>query len=129
MSRKVKRRFVLILIVYTVLSLAIWFVYNNTLTSYIRRNTRETIEQTTNNMLANLGDEFSRLRVATTVIAGSIYVQDFLSETDITSYYEKALAAAEIIRRTIYPQTDIIFTISSNGAFYRFTGGITIEAM
>jgi hypothetical protein len=131
MSKKIRRRFATILIVYTFLSLAIWFFYNNTLSSYVSRNTRETIEQTKNYMLTDLGDEFARLRAATTVIAGSVYVQEFLSETDIASYYEKALSASEIIRQTIYPQTggDIIFTISSNGALYRFTGIINTAAM
>ncbi|MDR0325731.1 MAG: histidine kinase [Oscillospiraceae bacterium] len=128
---RLKRRFVLILALYTVLTLAVWLVYYNTVFSYTRQTAQETIETTKNNLLSDLSGEYSRLRSAATTLAGSIYVQDFLTETNSNIYYEKANMVSEIIRKTIYLQTggDIIFTVTSQGVFHRFTGGISADAI
>jgi hypothetical protein len=130
-NKKLRRRFVLILAAYTVLTLAVWFVYYNTVFSYTRQTAQETVETTKNNLLSDLSGEFSRLMSASTTLAGSNYLREFLTEADSSVYYSSAGMVAEIIRKTIYLQTsgDIIFTITSEGVFHRFTGGISADSV
>ncbi|MDR2570507.1 MAG: hypothetical protein LBD23_09450, partial [Oscillospiraceae bacterium] len=129
-NKKLKRRFIFILILFTVSVAGLWMIYHNTVTMYIRQTTEEAIALSKNNLLTDLNDEFTRLNAAVTVIGGSIFTQEFLIETEVDSYYEKAAAVAEIIRKTVYPALngDSIYTISANGSFYRFTGGISSDA-
>ena len=129
-SRIFKRRFALILVFFTVMLAVMWFVYYTTSSRYVGRTMREAIELAESNLLTELNDEFSRLKVAATVIGSSIYVQEFLMETDVEAYLEKTSAVAEIIRKTTYPAMsgDCIYTVSASGVFYRFTGGVSSDA-
>jgi len=129
-NRILRRRFVAIFIVFAVVLLALWAVYHNTVFSQYRSSVRESIELAEYSLLSRLDDEFSRMRLVSSSLAGSIYVQDFLAEGSVTAYYEKAEAVAEIIRKSTYPHlnSDSIVTFTANGTAYRFTGGISAAA-
>lgn len=130
-NKTIKRRFIIIIAAYAVIIIAMWSLYQNTVFSYIHQNQQETISLAGNNLLRELDDEFSRMTLVSSVLSGSVYVQEFLSETDTMLYYEKAEAVSEIVRKTTYPHlsTDSIITITESGAFYRFTGGISNSAI
>ncbi len=132
MNNKIaKRRFAAIMTGYSLLVLIAWFCYNNVVFSHTQQIARVLTSLAGNNLLTRLDSEFSRIRLTSSVIAGSAYVRDFLEEKDVASYYEKAKPAAEIIRKTAYPQmyADSIITITEGGAFYRFTGSVSNEVI
>lgn len=130
-NKALRRRFAAILIGYTLVVLALWGLYSKATLSSVRQSARHNTEIVQNAMLAQLNDEFSRMKIVSSVIAGSSYVQDFLMEENVSAYYEKANAVSEIIRKTIYPQmnTDSIITITADGSYYRFTGGVSNGAI
>ena len=57
-------------------------------------------------------------------------MQGFLQQADVAAYYERAGDAAEIIGKIAYQATDLdsIVTFTPQGAWYRFTGGISNAA-
>ncbi len=126
-----KRRFTIVLLVYTLLILCVWFVYHNTIFSYTSQTAKENIDLATNRLLSTVGEEFSDIKVAASVIGGSVYLQDFLTEPDITAYYEKAGTVAEIINKSISARSpfDIIITIDNKGNFYRFSGSLSDKSI
>ncbi|MCL2096200.1 MAG: histidine kinase [Oscillospiraceae bacterium] len=130
-SKKQRRRFALIVAAFTFASLGLWFIYHNTVFSYISQNAAANTALIKNSLLSELDGEFSRMKITSSVLAGSVYVQEFLTERDISEYYEKAGAVSEIILKTTYPSmnADSIITITSDGAYYRFTGGISNAAI
>ncbi len=130
-NKILRRRFALIVVIYMASALAMWFIYQNTIFSYVRRNTADTAGLLGNNLVDDLNEEFLRMELATSTLAGSIYVQDFLAETDKAAYYEKAGVVSEIIRKTTYPHMgeDSVLTITEGGSVYRFTGSISNESI
>jgi hypothetical protein len=131
LNTKLRQRFIFILAVYAAVVVALWWVYQGTVFVGIRQSAEETIELAENSLLTELDDEFSRMAVVSSLLSGSGYVQDFLTEKDPSAYYEKANAVSEIIGKTIYPSidTDSIVTITADGAVTRFTGGISSDAV
>ncbi|MDR1687938.1 MAG: histidine kinase [Clostridiales bacterium] len=129
-NRKLRRRFIIILAVFAVVILSMWWVYQQTVFVNIRSNAEQSIELVENGLMMELDDELSRMTVVTSVLSGSVFVQDFLTEHNSSGYYEKAAAVSEIISKTVYPsiETDSIITITDEGVFDRFTGGISNEA-
>lgn len=126
-NSKLKKRFIQILALYTILVLVFWFIYHKTVFSYIQKSTEENITLTENNLLRSLDNEFSRMKLTSSSIALSASVQSFLSETDIAEYYAKAQAASEIIHKIAYQygNTNQIITVSKDGAIFRFNGNIS----
>ena len=129
-NRILRKRFIAIFVVFAIVLLALWAIYHNTVFSQYRSSVRESIELAKNSLLFRLDDEFSRMRLVSSSLAGSIYVQDFLAEDSVAAYYEKAEAVAEIIRKSTYPHlhSDSIVTFTAQGTAYRFTGGISAAA-
>jgi signal transduction histidine kinase len=130
LNRELRRRFLLILAVYAAVILGMWWVYQRTVFVNIRHSAEQSVELAENGLLMELDDELSRMTVVTSVLSGSVYVQEFLTEQDSSGYYEKAAAVSEIISKTAYPSidTDSIITITDEGVFDRFTGGVSNEA-
>jgi len=130
-KRRFSRRFVVILAVYAVSVLCLWLLYHNVVFSNIRQNALESIDLVKNRLLSELDNEFSHMNLVSSVLAGSIYVQEFLAEKDVSIYYEKAGAVSEIIRKTAYANitADSIITVTVDGSIYRFTGSISSSAV
>jgi hypothetical protein len=130
-NKNLRRRFILIIAVYLLFVVVLWFFCYNTIFRDVQTNTSNMMDLIGDNLADNLDSEFSRMKLATSTIAGSVYVQDFLSETDSTAYYEKAGAVSEIIRKTVYPHMgeDTVLTISAEGIYYRFTGSVSNAAL
>ena len=126
-NRKLRRRFLLIFIWFCFSVLAVLFAYYFIFSSYVRQNTRESMAVTEDRLLSELSHEFMRLRVAAESIAANTFVQNFLTESNVSAYYEKAGTVSEIINRTIFPHMsgDHISTITAGGVSYLFTGGIS----
>ncbi|HBU13027.1 MAG TPA: hypothetical protein DEB31_10000 [Clostridiales bacterium] len=130
-NKNLRRRFILIITVYLLFVVALWFFCYNTIFRDVQANTSNMMNLIGDNLADKLDSEFSRMKLATSTIAGSVYVQEFLSETDNTAYYEKAGAVSEIIRKTVYPHMggDTVLTITAEGLFYRFTGSVSNAAI
>lgn len=129
-SRALLRRFTLVLAVYGALVLGLWFGYHKLAFASIRSTNGENIALTTDRLLTNISADFSDMKVVASVIAGSVYVQDFLMETDVAAYFEKATVASEIVSKAVYPMAvvDSVITMTNGGDFYRFTGSVSNQA-
>ncbi|MDR1664730.1 MAG: histidine kinase [Clostridiales bacterium] len=129
-GRKLRQRFLVIIALYTAVVLAMWWVYQLTVFRGIRHSAEQAVEMAENSLLMELDDELSRMAAVSSALSGSDYVQAFLAERDSAAYYEKAEAVSEIIRKAIYPNidTDSIITFTTDGTFFRFTGGVSNEA-
>lgn len=131
MKRKsLKKRFTVVLALYTIIVLTLWFGYHSVAFTYVSENAKENINMAADKLLTQIGDEFSHMKVVASVIAGSTYMQEFLAETDVAAFYEKANTVSEIVQKSAYPITssDSIIAISNNGDYYRFTGGLSNAA-
>jgi hypothetical protein len=130
-NRKLRKRFAAITAVYLVILLVLWLIYQNSVFSYVKQTATETAALIGNSLLRDLEEEFSRIKLVTSTLAGSVYVQDFLAETNKAEYYQKALTVSEIIRKTTYPHMgeDSVITIASDGSGYRFTGSVSNKAI
>jgi two-component system sensor histidine kinase YesM len=126
-----QNRFIFSVAFYAVVLIILWFGYylitHQTLSQIERSNTILTADSLTQQISA----EFQQMNTIASVIAGSEYVQDFLGEGNVTAYYEKAGAVAEIVRQTAFSfsAADGIVAISENGRFYRFSGGYSQSAL
>ena len=130
-NKRLMQRFFGIVAIYLASVFALWFFCYMTIFSNVRENTAEMVTLISNNLVDKLNGEFSRMKTATSTIAASVYVQDFLSETDKNAYYEKVGAVSEIIRKATYTHMgeDSVITITDDGAFYRFTGSVSNNAI
>ncbi|MCL2111570.1 MAG: histidine kinase [Clostridiales bacterium] len=129
-NKSFRRRFVFIIMIYIVLVLVLWFIYQNTIFSHIQKTGQDSVALAEYSLLSNLEDEFSRMKLVSSTLAGSVYLQEFLAETDPSAYYEKAAPVSEIIRKSTYPiqSADSIVTFNADGTAYRFTGSISQDA-
>ncbi|NLW79683.1 MAG: histidine kinase [Ruminococcaceae bacterium] len=129
-NKTLKRRFAVALAAYTLLVFCLWFAYHSIVLGQIDRQARENSRFAANALLSHLDGEFSRLKILSSAIAGSESVQGFLQQADVAAYYERAGDAAEIIGKIAYQATDLdsIVTFTPQGAWYRFTGGISNAA-
>jgi signal transduction histidine kinase len=122
-----RRRFITALIVYTGIILVLWIVFQNITLKTIGDYARENTYLAADDWSVRVGAEFSQMRTITSAIVGSAFVQDFLKERDAAAYYEKAELVSEIIQKAAFPITnaDSIITFSTNGKYYRFSGGLS----
>ncbi len=129
-NKLLRRRFAFIVAAYLIAVFALWSVCYVTIFRDVRRGRQDMLTIISADLVDRLDGEFSRMKLATSTIAGSVYVRDFLTETDRNAYYEKAGAVSEIIRKTVYPHMgeDTVFTVGGN-SYYRFTGSISNEAI
>ena len=67
------------------------------------------------------------MKTASSVIAQSSYVQEFLKEREITAFYGKAESVSEIVRKAVYPvvSADCLIALNNDGNYYRFLGGLS----
>ncbi len=126
-----KRRFIAIIVSFFAFVLLMLIIYQNIMFSKVEQNMNETATLVENSLLMELDGEFSDMAIVSSTLSGSVYVQEFLAEKDAETYYEKAAAVSEIIRKTTYPHinTDSIITITTDGSIFRFTGGISNTAI
>lgn len=125
-----QKRFAIVLIIQTALMLLLWFHYHNAALTNIEDTSRENASLSAQRLLQEISSEFDYMRTVCSSIAGSVYVQDFLTETDVKVFYEKALPVSEIVGKAAFPisSSDGIVLINSQGEFYRFSGGLSNEA-
>ncbi len=125
-----RSRFLYALILYTGLIFALWFGYHNFVYQAASRSAGESTILAANNLIGGISAEFERMETITNVIAGSSYVQDFLTERDTEEYYAKALIASEIIQKAAFPITaaDSVITLTAEGGAYRFSGSLSAES-
>ncbi|MCL2702780.1 MAG: histidine kinase [Defluviitaleaceae bacterium] len=124
------KRFIAALIIYALLILALWFGYHTVTYDSFRQSAVENAELAVGRLLDQVSAEFLRMRNIAEVITASSYVQDFLAARTVEEYYTKVEIASEIIRNAAYPisSTDNVITINSDGAYYRFSGGLSNAA-
>jgi signal transduction histidine kinase len=125
------KRFFLPAIIYTSILLALWTGYHLITQQAISRSQRENTILAADNLTQQISAEFKQMNTIASVIASSDFVQDFLSEQNIIAYYEKAAMASEIVRRAAFPisSADSVITISNDGRFYRFSGGLSSKSL
>ena len=123
-------RFMRTLILFSVLTLILWFGYHQVNYSAVRSVAEENTRLVADNLTAQISAEFAQMRTITSAIAGSSYIQEFLSEKDVTAYYEKAGIASEIIQKAAFPITsaDNVLAINADGVTYRFSGGLSSQS-
>ncbi|MDR0272244.1 MAG: histidine kinase, partial [Clostridiales bacterium] len=127
---KLRTRFIVALALYCVLALALWFGYYlinyNTVSRIAKENTILAVE----NLIEQISVEFEQMRLSASIIAGSAFVQDFLEEENKSVLHEKALPVSEIINNTMFhiSNADSVITISANGDYYRFLGGLSNDS-
>ena len=123
-------RFLRTLIIYTMLTLVLWFGYHQLNYSAVSRIAEESTRLAADNLTKQIGAEFAQMRTIASAIAGSSYIQDFLGEKDLTDYYSKAGIASEIIRQAAFPITsaDSVLAINAEGVSYRFSGGLSSQS-
>ena len=126
-NKSFKRKFTLVLFIYTILILCVWFLYHSVVFSYTHKNIMENLKLESGRLVSIISDELINMKTAASVIGGSVSVKDFLSEQTITAYYEKAAAVSEIIAKATSSATpfDNIITIDTAGNFYRFVGELS----
>ena len=123
-------RFLRTLIIFSFLTLVLWFGYHQTNFTAVSRIAEESTRLAAENLTGQISAEFAQLRTITSTIAGSSYIQDFLNERDWMAYYDKAGIASEIIRQTAFPITsaDSVLAINAEGIAYRFSGGLSSQS-
>ena len=123
-------RFVLALLLFTALILALWFGYHLiTLASYTQI-AKENAQLAAGRLLDQVSAEFSQMRSIAGVIAGSSHVQEFLLADTVEMHFKSAGNASEIVRNAAYPNLPAsnVVTINTAGSYYRFMGGISNSA-
>jgi two-component system sensor histidine kinase YesM len=133
MSRKppLQYRFILSVALVSIALLILWSGYYFTTYQAASQIARANTILTADSLTQQISAEFQQMNTIASVIAGSEYVQDFLSEGSVAAYYEKAGAVSEIVRKTAFPisSVDAIVSISESGRFYRFSGGLSGSAL
>ena len=126
-KQTLRYRFTVSLIVYTSIILVLWFGYHLITHQAVSRSERENAILAADSLLRQISAEFTQMNTITSIIAGSGLVQDFMMEENNVLYYEKAATVSEIIRRIAFPisSADSVITVSENGKFFRFSGGIS----
>ncbi len=126
-NRKLRRRFSVTIAVFVAFMLGLWFTYQQTVFSYIRRTAGETIAQTESHLLTMLDDEFSDMKRTVSLLAGNESVQAFLNETDVQRRYAQADVISGIISTAAYPDFtgDNLLTVTADGAFFQFAGSVS----
>jgi len=124
------RKFLLALVLFTILILSLWFGYYIIAYQSVSRSARENAELVAGRLIDQISAEFSQMRNIAGVIAASSYVQDFLSADTVEEYFARAEIASVIIRNAAFPisAADSVITYSANGDFFRFTGSLSNAA-
>lgn len=129
-SSTLRKRFTIVLIVQAILILLLWLYYHYTTLDSINQSAHENAALSADVLLNEISGEFEHMRAVCGAIAGSVYVQDFLAETNVSDYYEKAVAVSEIVNKTAFPisASDSVVTVSAGGEYYRFSGALSNAA-
>ena len=130
-KKTLRHRFLLSLVIYAAVILALWVVYHTTTHKALRRSERENTILAADSLTQQISSELRQMNTIASVIAGSEYVQDFLAERDAVAYYEKAITVSEIVRRAAFPisSADSVVTINEAGRFFRFSGGLSNRSL
>ncbi len=130
-NRAVLRRLTRIITIFALFVIVLWGVFFITVSSANSANMQATLTMAVDNMLAQLGDEFSGMMTVSTMMSGNATIKDFLTESGVQEFYRKAETVAGIISSSAYPQisSDSIITITANGAFYRFSGSVSRQGL
>jgi sensor histidine kinase YesM len=125
-----RRRFMIALVFYSAIILALLIAYQNIARNAIRLSTKENAILAADDLNGRIGAEFSQMRTITAAIAGSSFVKDFLNERNTQAFYEKAVIVSEIILKAAFPVTnsDSIISFGKDGNFYRFSGGLSHDS-
>jgi len=126
-----RHRFLISLVIYTALILALWFAYHSITHQAISRSELENTVLAADSLTSQIGAELFMMSTIARVIAESEYTMSFLAETDSTAYYEKAAVVSEIIKRTAFfiTSTDNIVTINADGRIFRFSGSLSNHSL
>ena len=126
----IRKRFILTVVIYTVLILALWFGYYLIAYRSVSSSAAENAELTAERLLDQISAEFAQMRSVTEIIAASTFVQDFMMTDTVETFYEHSGTVAEIIRNAAFSATatDGLVTIDSSGVFYRFHGSLSNTA-
>lgn len=124
-------RFILLLIIYALIVLVLWSIYHAISYDTIRRSERSNALLSNENLTRQISAEFSSINNAATEIVQSALVSDFMQETEITAYYEKAAAVSDFVRKSAFPITsvDSVISISDDGRAFRFSGGLSNNSL
>jgi signal transduction histidine kinase len=122
-----RNRLVLALVIYTGVILALWAFYHNANYAAVKTAAGENAMLSADALTEHIGSELTQMKAYASVIAGSVYVQEFLKEAQIPAFYEKAAVVSEIIEKAAFPvaQADNVIAMSMRGDFYRFSGGLS----
>jgi sensor histidine kinase YesM len=122
-----RKRFIFTLVMYAAIIFVLWFGYHTITYQALNDRARESTILAAENLIREISAEFAQMQTVASAIAGSSYVQDFLKEQNISAAYDRAEAVSEIIRKAAFPisSSDSLITISADGNFYRFSGGLS----
>ncbi len=124
------QRFIIAIVIYTSIILALWLFYHGIVTDIINRSAKENTILAADNITDNISAELLQMKTITSVITSSSYIRDFLTEQDVHAYYEKSSVVSEIIQKaaSTVSETDSVITINSDGEYFRFIGGLSNSA-
>ncbi len=130
-SKAFQKKFTFVLLIYTCVILCIWVVYNSFVYLYNQNTIYENMESEAERMLATIDSELSQIKVGASLIGSSPYVKDFLTEEDISAYYERSAGVNEIIAKVMGVNAifDQVVTVNESGDFYRFVGSLGNETI
>ncbi len=126
-----KRKFTIVLLVYTILILLLWLVYHNITFSYTQKTVNDALVMESDTLIEEIETKLSNMKTNAALIGSSSYVKEFLTEKDTAAYYEKATMVHEIISKVggAGDPLDGVVTINNAGEYYRFIGGISNRAI
>ncbi len=130
-KKSFQKKFTVVLFLYTCIILCIWLFYNGFVYLNNQNAIYDNMETESRHLLATIDSNFSKIKVSASLIGGSPYVKDFLTEKDITSYYEKSETVNEIIAKVLGVNSpfDHVVTVNESGDFYRFIGSLSNESI
>ncbi|WP_027400536.1 sensor histidine kinase [Anaerovorax odorimutans] len=102
----------------------VWGIFYYYLTELIQKNTQLQLNNTGNQIMKDLGDEFYNMEQITFTLSQSEMVKAFVSEDSVKEYYLRAQPINEMILGMISNESMIgsVITYNKEGVFYRFLG-------
>ncbi len=130
-TKSFKKKFTLVLFLYTCAILCVWLAYNGIIYFYNQNSVHENMERESKRILEAIESDLSDIKASATLIGGSAYVKDFLTEKNVALYYEKSARVHEIIAKVmgIEYTFDHVITVNESGEFYRFVGSLSNESI
>lgn len=124
-SNMKKSFYISVISLFTVTFLLWTFFYINTNT-YIQENTKTQLNNAANQIMNELGKEFSQMEQLVFSLSQNPNIKSFVSEKDIENYYNKSAKVNELISgsMTDFNFINNIIIYNHEGAFYRFVGDL-----